>query len=241
LNEQREIIYGQRRSVLDDSDMTEKIVNMIHETIISALDDFASSEIPDEWNFEGLKAHFRGVITTDDDFNYSYDELNSLTREKLEKELISRADKKFEEQEILFTPEIFKEVQRAILLRAVDKHWVDHIDEMDDLISGINLHAFAQRSPINEYKIQGADMFDAMISSIREDTVRMVLTAKPAQRVERKQVMNAANAGLKGQAPEKKTVVKKVVKKASPNDPCPCGSGKKFKKCCGSVVGKTEE
>ncbi|MBE6647900.1 MAG: preprotein translocase subunit SecA [Ruminococcaceae bacterium] len=241
MNQQREIIYGQRRSVLDDSDMTEKIVNMIHETIISALDDFASSEIPDEWNFEGLKAHFRGVITTDDDFNYSYDELNSLTREKLEKELISRADKKFEEQEILFTPEIFKEVQRAILLRAVDKHWVDHIDEMDDLISGINLHAFAQRSPINEYKIQGADMFDAMISSIREDTVRMVLTAKPAQRVERKQVMNAANAGLKGQAPEKKTVVKKVVKKASPNDPCPCGSGKKFKKCCGSVVGKTEE
>ena len=114
---------------------------------------------------------------------------------------------------------------------------------MYDLISGINLHAFAQRSPINEYKIQGADMFDAMIESIREETVRMVLTVKPAQKVERKQVMNAANAGLKGQTPEKKIIVTRTSsKKVGPNDPCPCGSGKKHKKCCGSVgASKTEE
>ncbi len=243
MNQQREIIYGQRRSVLDDSDMTEKIKNMIHETIRSSLDDFASADVPDEWNFEGLKAHFRGVLTTEEDFNYSYDELNSLTREKLEGELIKRADDLFEQQEVIFTPEIFKEVQRAVLLRSVDKHWVEHIDAMDDLISGINLHAFAQRSPINEYKIQGADMFDAMITSIRDETVRMVLTVKPAQKVERKQVMTAANAGLKGQTPEKKVTVSRVAsKKAGPNDPCPCGSGKKYKKCCGSVGGaKTEE
>jgi preprotein translocase subunit SecA len=175
-------------------------------------------------------------LTSDDDFNFSYDELNSLTKEKLEKMLVERADKKFEEQEILFTPEIFKEAQRAILLRIVDKHWVEHIDAMDDLISGINLHAFAQRSPINEYKIQGAEMFDAMITSIREETVRAILLVRPAEKVERKQVMNAGTAGLKGQQAVKKTVVvKSTAKKAGPNDPCPCGSGKKYKKCCGSV------
>ena len=236
MNQQREIIYGQRRSVLDDSDMTEKIKNMIHETIKASLEVYAPSDIPDEWNFDGLRSQFRGVLTTDEDFNYSYDEINALTKDKLENELLSRADKRFEEQSEIFTPEIFKEVQRAVLLRAVDKHWVEHIDAMDDLISGINLHAFAQRSPINEYKIQGADMFDAMIESIREETVRMVLTVKPAQKVERKQVMNAANAGLKGQTPEKKvTVTRTAQKKVGPNDPCPCGSGKKHKKCCGSV------
>ncbi|MBO7253739.1 MAG: SEC-C domain-containing protein, partial [Clostridia bacterium] len=242
MNQQREIIYGQRRSVLDDSDMTDKIKNMIYDSISSTLDFYASSEIPDEWNFDGIKSQFRGIIISDDDLNYSYEELNSLTREKLEKILVEKADKRFAEQEEVFTPEIFKEAQRAILLRVVDKHWVEHIDAMDDLISGINLHAFAQRSPINEYKIQGAEMFDAMISSIREETVRIVLTAKPVQKVERKQVMTAANVGLKGQVPEKKVVVTKTSsKKVGPNDACPCGSGKKYKKCCGAVGSKTEE
>ncbi len=241
MNQQREIIYGQRRSVLDDSDMTDKIKNMIYDSISSTLDFYASSEIPDEWNFDGIKSQFRGIIISDDDLNYSYEELNSLTREKLEKILVEKADKRFAEQEEVFTPEIFKEAQRAILLRVVDKHWVEHIDAMDDLISGINLHAFAQRSPINEYKIQGAEMFDSMISSIREETVRIVLTAKPVQRVERKQVMTAANVGLKGQVPEKKVVVTKTSsKKVGPNDACPCGSGKKYKKCCGAVGSKTE-
>ncbi len=242
MNQQREIIYGQRRSVLDDSDMTEKIKNMIYETISSSLDFYAQSEIPDEWNFDGIKSQFRGVILADGDLEYSYEELNALTREKLEKILIDKADNRFAEQETLFTPEIFKEAQRAILLRVVDKHWVDHIDAMDDLISGINLHAFAQRSPINEYKIQGAEMFDAMISSIREETVRIVLTAKPVQKVERKQVMTAANAGLKGQTPEKKVVITRTSsKKIGRNDPCPCASGKKYKKCSGAVGPKTEE
>ena len=242
MNQQREIIYGQRRSVLDDSDMTDKIKNMIYDSISSTLDFYASSEIPDEWNFDGIKSQFRGIIISDDDLNYSYEELNSLTREKLEKILVEKADKRFAEQEEVFTPEIFKEAQRAILLRVVDKHWVEHIDAMDDLISGINLHAFAQRSPINEYKIQGAEMFDSMISSIREETVRIVLTAKPVQKVERKQVMTAANVGLKGQVPEKKVVVTKTSsKKVGPNDACPCGSGKKYKKCCGAVGSKTEE
>jgi preprotein translocase subunit SecA len=242
MNQQREIIYSQRRSVLDDADMTDKIKNMIHETIGAVLDSYASADVPDEWNFDGIRNAFRGIITTDEDFRYTPDELNEVTRQKLEDELIERADKKFAEQEELFTPEIFKEAQRAILLRTVDKHWVDHIDAMDDLISGINLYAYAQRSPINEYKIQGADMFDAMIESIREGTVRGVLTVKPVQRVERKQVMTAANTSLKGQEPQKKvTVTKTGVKKVGPNDSCPCGSGKKFKKCCGSVMANSED
>ncbi len=242
MNQQREIIYSQRRSVLDDADMTDKIKNMIHETIIAVLDSYASADVPDEWNFDGIRNAFRGIITTDEDFRYTPDELNEITRQKLEDELIERADKKFAEQEELFTPEIFKEAQRAILLRTVDKHWVEHIDAMDDLISGINLYAYAQRSPINEYKIQGADMFDAMIESIREGTVRGVLTVKPVQRVERKQVMTAANTSLKGQEPQKKvTVTKTGVKKVGPNDSCPCGSGKKFKKCCGSVMANSED
>ncbi len=242
MNQQREIIYGQRRSVLDDADMTDKIKNMIHETIETAVQEFTAADVPDEWNFDGLRGHFMGLLTNEDDFKYTVDELNQIKREDVEALLVERADKRFEEQSLLFTPEIFKEAQRAILLRNVDKHWVDHIDAMDDLISGINLHAFAQRSPINEYKIQGADMFDNMILSIREETVRGVLTAKPVQRVERKQVMNAANVGMKGQVPEKKVVVTKTAaSKVGPNDPCTCGSGKKYKKCCGSVVGKQKE
>ena len=133
--------------------------------------------------------------------------------------------------------EVFREVERSILLRNVDTRWVDHIDAMDDLADSIGLNAYAQRNPVVEYKIQGSAMFDEMIDGIREGTARMILTVRPVSRgIERKQVLSGAAALKTGKEKVKPTPVKREAK-VGPNDPCPCGSGKKYKKCCGSVGG----
>ena len=154
--------------------------------------------------------------------------------------LSSRALEKYAEKEELFGKEIFLEVQRSILLRNVDTAWMEHIDTMDDLKGMINLQAYAHRDPITEYRITGGDMFDDMIEEIREKTVRTVLSVVPraAEPIKRVQVANPLTAGLDGG--EKKTVVKRVsirkdpAQKVGRNDPCPCGSGKKYKNCCGA-------
>ena len=156
-----------------------------------------------------------------------------------------KANKIYESQEALFTPEIFREVERTILLRNVDLKWMDHIDAMDDLKESIGLQAYAQRDPVNEYRIQGADMFDEMIADIRENTVRTVLTCMPRNdAIERKAVAKPILAGFAGTTTRKKTakINNTVVKneKVGRNDPCPCGSGKKYKKCCGANTADTD-
>ena len=231
MNRQRELIYGERQAVLNGEDLRDKIHKMMYEYIDDGVSKFCSSHIPDEWNIEGLRGYFRGVLCGDDDFRYSIEELEKLNTEAVSDMLKKRADERYAAQEELFGNERFREIERIILLENVDRKWVDHIDAMDDLISGVGLNAYAQRNPISEYKIVGSQMFDEMIENIRTDTVRMLLCVVPRRPIERKQVMTAANDMNVG-GEKKITVVKTKAQKVGPNDPCPCGSGKKYKKCC---------
>jgi len=231
MNRQRELIYSERQAVLNGEDLRDKIHKMMYEYIDDGVSKFCSSHIPDEWNIEGLRGYFRGVLCGDDDFRYSIEELEKLNTEAVSDMLKKRADERYAAQEELFGNERFREIERIILLENVDRKWVDHIDAMDDLISGVGLNAYAQRNPISEYKIVGSQMFDEMIENIRTDTVRMLLCVVPRRPIERKQVMTAANDMNVG-GEKKITVVKTKAQKVGPNDPCPCGSGLKYKKCC---------
>ena len=236
INTQRELIYKQRREVIDGMNLSDKIKTMINNYISDTVDRCTSSDVPEEWRLDELRAEFRGIICGDDDFRYSQKELSAITPEKIKSLLTERAEKKYAEQEEIFTPEIFREVERSVLLRNVDSRWVEHIDAMDDLQGSIGLNAYAQRNPVVEYKIQGSEMFEEMVSAIQEGTVKMVLTVRPRQKTtERKQVMNGAASLRLGGKPQVKPTPVKAAKKPAPNDPCPCGSGKKYKKCCGSV------
>ncbi|MBR6507598.1 MAG: preprotein translocase subunit SecA [Clostridia bacterium] len=233
MNRQRELIYKQRNDVLDNKDLKNTIWKMVEDYVYGGVDQFTSADDANEWNFEGLRAHFMGVLCGEDDFHYTDEELKKLNKDDISELLINRAEKRYEMQEQIFTPEVFREIERRELLLRVDRNWVVHIDAMDDLISSVGLNAYAQRDPVTQYKLQGSDMFEEMIATIREETVRGVLTVAPRRVVERKQVLVDGTAGLKGDKTVNRTV-KKAPEKAGPNDPCPCGSGKKYKKCCGS-------
>ena len=232
INLQREIIYKERRAVLDGDDISGKISKMIDDHIEETLSSFAQSDVADEWDFDGMRNAFKGLLTTDDDFRYNQAELGDLQLSDVCKIVSERAQEMLKKQEELFTPEIFSEVERAILLRNVDSRWVEHIDAMDDLKGSVGLNAYAQRNPVVEYKIQGGIMFEEMISEIRSGTVRMILSARPRNAsTERKQVLNGS-ASMQTDGKKVKPTPAKKVEKAGPNDPCPCGSGKKYKKCC---------
>ncbi len=233
MNRQRELIYKQRNDVLDNKDLKSTIWKMVEDYVYGGVEQYTGEQEASEWNFEGLRAHFMGVLCGEDDFRYTEDELKKLKKDDISELLIDRAEKRYEMQEQIFTPEVFREIERRELLLRVDRNWVVHIDAMDDLISSVGLNAYAQRDPVTQYKLQGSDMFDEMIATIREETVRGVLTVAPRRVVERKQVLVDGTAGLKGDKAINRTV-KKAPEKAGPNDPCPCGSGKKYKKCCGS-------
>jgi len=235
INLQREMIYKDRRSVLEGADLSDKIKKMINDHIMDAVSACTPGDIPDDWDFDGIRAKFKGILCGDEDFRYTQDQLANLQVSDITDILQNRANEILKNQEAAFTPEVFREVERAVLLRNVDSRWIEHIDAMDDLIDSVRLNAYAQRDPVTEYKIQGDAMFSEMIEGIREGTARMILTARPkAAPVERKQVMDGAAASMKGEG-GKKAVKPTPVKKAEkigPNDPCPCGSGKKYKKCC---------
>ena len=232
MNRQREIVYSQRRDVLDGKDLQNTIWKMVEDYVNGAVSRFCVSDIPDEWNFDGLRSNFLGVLCDKNDFNYNQEELASLSPETISNMLLDRAKARYAYQEQVFTPERFREIERIVLLENVDRKWVDHIDAMDDLETGVGLNAYAQRDPLAIYKIESGEMFDEMISSIKNDTVRMLLTVAPRKPMERKQIMTAANDMNVGRTDKKVkiTVVKK--KKVGPNEPCPCGSGLKYKNCC---------
>ena len=238
MNQQRSIIYGQRRSVLDDNDLSETILNMIRGNIEAAVAAYTSEGTADTWDFAGLRGELMGYLCTDEDFRYTDEELATLTSEDVRNMLVERAEGKIREREEMFTPERFREVERAVLLRNVDLAWMEHIDAMDDLKSNIGLQAYAHRDPVTEYRMVGADMFDAMVSDIRDHTVRILLTAVPQPREEvvRVQVAKPLNEGFEGSNGAQKRVVQtpKRTAKVGSNDPCPCGSGKKYKFCCGA-------
>lgn len=239
MNHQRELIYRQRNDVLDNRDLKPTIWKMVEEYIRTGVEEFLGENVSEEWNLDGLRSHFAGVLCDDSDFRFTESELKKLNKEDICEILTEKAEKRYAMQEEIFTPEVFREIERRILLMRVDKNWVVHIDAMDDLISSVGLNAYAQRDPVTQYKLQGSDMFDDMIYTIREETVRGVLTAQPRKEIERKQVLVDGTAGLKGEKALNRTV-KKTAPKAGPNDPCPCGSGKKYKKCCGSLTGASK-
>jgi len=240
MNQHREVIYKQRREVLDGKNLRDTVTGMFGDYVDSILFKHTQGEFADKWQFDALRQDFLGILCTEEDFRYTPQEADRLTREDLHDLLVDRAAQLYEEQEERFTPEIFRELERVILLENVDRQWMNHIDDMEDLKDGIGLRSYAQHKPITEYRLEGGNMFDRMIAEIRENTVRKLLTIRPrsSQPVERTQVLKG-DAVTNGEKPViKRTVVKKKDEKVGANDPCPCGSGKKYKKCCmGSEAG----
>lgn len=233
MNEQRKIIYAQRDEVLDGADMSAKIKSMIESTIKNAVASCTSGE-RSEWRIDDLRSHFYGVLCDENSLKYSEEELESLKPSDIERELMKKAEERYAERTEMFG-ENMREVERVILLREVDTKWIEHLDAMDDLKESIGLQAYAQRNPINEFRIASADMFDEMIDGIREATVRKVLTAVPAKMVERREVakVTAENFTDSSKAEKKGNTIVKKVNGISKNALCPCGSGKKYKRCCG--------
>ena len=231
MSQQRMTIYSQRAKVLDGEDVSDYVKNMIKETIEENVKTYCSDDYPENWNLIGLREHFANMLTKEDDFNYTTDDLNTIDRKDIVKLLQERADALYAEREEMFGTENMREIERICLLKVVDTKWMDHIDAMEELKRGIYLRSYAQRDPVVEYRIEGFAMFDEMIAAIREDTARLVLTVKVRieEPLEREQVMkpDAENAG------SHTTVKKSASEKVGRNDPCPCGSGKKYKFCCG--------
>ncbi len=239
MNQQRTVIYKQRAEVLDGGDgIEETIRKMILANVDECIAAHTSEENPENWDFEGLRSSLM-YLCTEDDFRYTDDELKKLKRTDIEDLLEKRALKLYSEKEELFGLQNFLEIERAILLQNVDRAWMEHIDAMDDLKDTIGLQAYAQRDPVTEYRIVGGDMFDAMVSDIRGKTVRMVLSVvpRPKQEFKRVQVAKPMNEGFEGgEKKPKKVVIRRESSKIGRNEPCPCGSGKKYKNCCGAAA-----
>lgn len=237
MNQQRTLIYQQRQDVLNGENISETVQKMLTSTVEEYVTFFTGEDRPEDWNLDALRAHFMGYLTTEDDFRYTSEELRSLTREELSEQLTSRVLNRYREKESLFGEEVFREVERAVLLKNVDSAWMEHIDVMEDLKDTVRLQAYAQRDPVNEYRIQGAELFESMVNDIRLNTVRTILSVFPRQQpIRRVQVANPISEGFEG-GEQKRTVVRKKVPAVARatvgrNDPCPCGSGKKYKNCC---------
>ncbi len=232
MSQQRMTIYSQRAKVLDGEDVSDYVKSMIKETIEENVKTYCSDDFPENWNLIGLREHFANMLTNEDDFNYTTDDLNKIDRKDIIELLNERADTLYAKREEELGSENMREVERICLLKVVDMKWMDHIDAMEELKRGIYLRSYAQRDPVVEYRIEGFAMFDEMIAAIREDTARLVLTIKV--RVEeppqREQVLKPEPENAGSKTPVKKDPSQKVGR----NDPCPCGSGKKYKKCCGA-------
>ena len=232
MNTQREIIYKQRQQVLDGEDLHDNILGMIKEFVEDSVNMYITDEdVQDNWNLQGLKDRLMGIITVEDDFNYTPQELDEITKKDIVDLLEDRALKIYAKREEDLGQELLHEIERVVLLKVVDTKWMAHIDDMDELKKGIGLRSYGQKNPVVEYRMEGMDMFDDMVASIREDTVRMLFTIQVRK--------NSA-------APKREDVLKpgehhnmtvRKAKKPGRNDLCPCGSGKKYKNCCGAGNG----
>ena len=238
MNQQRSVIYKQRNDVLNGEDISSTIQKMILATVGENVDTYLHGDDATLWDFAGLRQAYKGTLTSDEDFQYEEHELKRLDREEIRDELCNRATALYQEKEQLIGKDRFREIERAVLLQNVDRSWMDHIDAMEDLKDSIRLQSYAQRDPVNEYRLQGADMFDAMVSDIRDRTSRMILSITvQTPEVKRVQLAKPLVEGFEGNGqkkPKKVTVVKRAEASVGRNDLCPCGSGKKYKKCCGS-------
>lgn len=274
MNRQREIIYAQRDQVLNGEDIKDQIIKMIDQTIESTVKSFCPDDVShDTWNIESLRDYYLGWLINDDEMKYSAEDLESLEQIDLINEIKEKAKEIYKENETLLPEETMREMERVYLLKNVDTYWMEHIDAMEQLKQGIRLRAYGQHDPVVEYRLEGFDMFDQMIATIRENTVKMVLVAprrilaiqkkqaemqRAAQLAKQSQEQTQAQQTEQNEQPQKvnvtfkreqvakptatsgdgtdsanRTVRKTAKEKVGRNDPCPCGSGKKYKKCCG--------
>ncbi|MGN0455307.1 MAG: preprotein translocase subunit SecA [Acutalibacteraceae bacterium] len=288
MNRQREIIYAQRDQVLDGENIKDQILKMIEQTIESTVKSFCPDDVPhDNWNLESLRDYYLGWLIDETEMKYTAEDLEGLEQIDLIRELNDKAMELYKGNEEILPEETMREMERVYLLKNVDTYWMDHIDAMEQLKQGIRLRAYGQRDPVVEYRFEGFDMFDQMIATIRENTVKMVLVAprrilaiqKQQEEMQRRAMEQQARAAAAAKAQQERaaaaqeqarlaaqqaqqnqklnvvfkreqvakptatsgdgtdsanrTVRKTAKQKVGRNDPCPCGSGKKYKKCCG--------
>ncbi|TCU75458.1 preprotein translocase subunit SecA [Tissierella praeacuta] len=228
MNKQREVIYGERRKVLEGEDLRAHIQEMVKSLVTDNVEMYTQSKYPEEWDLESIENYVMNLLSIEKRF-LSFNNIESLTKEILIDKILKKAEEKYRSKEIDFGEERFREVERVVLLQVVDSKWMDHIDAMDQLRQGIGLRAYGQEDPVRAYQNEGFDMFNEMTHSIWEDTVRFLYQVVNPEKIQRKRVAEpiATNADEVS-----KTIVNKE-KKIGRNDPCPCGSGKKYKKCCG--------
>lgn len=233
MNTQREIIYKQRSQVLDGEDLHKDILKMMEELITATVNTYLADEDErDNWNMVGLKEYFLGWLISEEDLVFTDEELRTVAREEIINALNEKCTEIYQAKENEYGGDIIRELERVILLKTVDTKWMNHIDDMEELKKGIGLRSYGQKNPVIEYRYEGFEMFDAMVESIREDTVRALLTVKLRQNQtpQREQVAkpDAPNAGAGDGSFSEQAKSNNI----GDNDPCPCGSGKKYKKCC---------
>ena len=234
MNDQREIIYKERLRVLNGESMRDAIFKMITDRVESCVDTCISSDIPkEEWDLNELNQLLIPIIPLEPVTSEMIADVKN--NKELKHLLKEKAVKLYEAKETEFPePEQFRELERVVLLKVIDRKWMDHIDDMDQLRQGIGLQAYGQRDPLVEYKMAGFDMFDEMTANIQEDTIRLLYHVKIEQKVEREQVAKVTGTNKDDSAPA--APKKRAAAKVYPNDPCPCGSGKKYKQCCGKFA-----
>ena len=234
MNRQREIIYAQRDQVLNGENMREQILKMIDDAIEHNVGRYLpDNKVHDSWDLPALREHYMGWMITPDEFQYTNEELENLEPGYLTEKLQERAHMIYEAREKVFGERIMRELEHVILLKNVDILWMDHIDAMEELKRGIGLRAYAQHDPVVEYRLEGFEMFDEMIAAIRENTARMMLTVQIRRQEEPKREEVAKPTATSADGTDTKRPVRNSGKKPGRNDPCPCGSGLKYKKCCG--------
>ncbi|WP_019228230.1 preprotein translocase subunit SecA [Sedimentibacter sp. B4] len=232
MNKQREVIYSERKRVLLGEDLKDYVSKMVDSLIDKGIQMYTTDErYSDNWDIKAYEKYIAETFY----MLISFDGEENITKDILKEKARNAVDRHYERQEAEFGAEIFREVERIILLRNVDTKWIDHIDAMDQLRQGIGLRAIGNEDPVRAYQVEGFDMFEEMTASIQEDTVKMLMRVKPQEKVQRKEVakITGTSGGDLGGTGKPQPVVKKD-KKVGRNDPCPCGSGKKYKKCCGA-------
>ena len=235
MNEQREIIYAERRRVLDGESMRDSIYKMISDVVENTVDTFiGDDQDPQEWDLSGLNETLLPIIPFE---TITVERIGCKNKAELKHALKQEATKLYEAKEAEFpNPEMIRELERVFLLKVIDRKWMNHIDDMEQLRQGIGLQAYGQRDPLVEYKMSGYEMFEAMTAGIQEDTVRLLMHVKIEEKAEREEVAQVTGTNKDDSLGKKP--VQRAADKVYPNDPCPCGSGKKYKQCCGRKLMK---
>lgn len=230
-NEQREVVYAERRQVLDGENMRELIMKMLNDIVEGAVDMSVSDEqTPENWGFKELNDLLLPIIPLKP--IELTDEISKMSKDEFKHMLKELATKFYESKEAEFPDaEQVREIERVVLLKVIDNKWMSHIDDMDQLREGIGLQAYGNRDPLVEYKMNAYEMFNAMTASIQEDTLRLLYHVRVEQKAEREEVAKVTGTNKDESGPREPK--KRMEEKVYPNDPCPCGSGKKYKQCCG--------